>query len=170
MELPTVYAQLPNCDHHFCPPCLNRWRRQHGQAKAKNCPTCRTASRFTFVTPEPFTGAARVLALQRFKERAAKTPCKNFEKSKGKKPFCAFGDECMYLHEVDGKEFKFGSGRVRVNRSVKGRKRVMRTGTGRGRSIGAEFFERINDMDERVRMFLSARVLSMGPSTGVTVL
>ncbi|KAF6767369.1 Zinc finger, CCCH-type [Kalmanozyma brasiliensis GHG001] len=174
MELPTVYAQHPNCDHHFCPPCLNRWRRQHTQAKNKDCPVCRTASRFTFVTPQPFTGAARTLALARFRERAAQTPCKNFEKSlasrKGKEPFCMFGDECMYKHEVKGKEFKFGSGRVRINRGAKGRKRVARTTTGSRRSIGAEFFARIRDMDERVRIFRSSRSLTSGMGSQLTLL
>ncbi|SPO24911.1 related to makorin ring zinc finger protein [Ustilago trichophora] len=174
MEIPAVYAQHPTCDHSFCPPCLTLWRRQEGQAKIKNCPVCRTSSRYTFVTPQPFTAGARNLALQRFRERAAATPCKNFTKSlamsnKRTKPFCMFGDECLYLHEIDGQPHKFGEGRCRISRNKKGRKRLARSVERSGTSMGAEFFARIQDMDERVRMFLSTRALLSARSTAAVL-
>lgn len=164
MEVPTVYAQQPSCDHSFCPPCLDKWRRQRGLAKTKNCPICRAPSKHTFVTPQPFTSGARLLALQRFRERAAATPCQNLAKSLGRsnkhtKPFCVFGDDCLYQHEINGKPYKFGFGRYMINRNKKGTRRLVRPVSRSERSIGAEFFERIQDMDERVRMFLSTRVL-----------
>lgn len=176
MEIPEVYAHHPNCDHSFCPSCLREWRRQHAQAKNKNCPTCRTSSKFTFVTPQPFTSGARILALQRFKERAATTPCKIFTKSlalsnKRTKPFCVFGDDCLYQHHINGQPYKFGVGRYRIAHYRKGTKRLVRPSARTERTIGAEFFDRIRDMDERVRMFLATRVLvnaRVAQSTGET--
>ncbi|CDR99369.1 related to makorin ring zinc finger protein [Sporisorium scitamineum] len=165
MEVPTVYAQHPNCDHLFCPPCLQQWRRQHDQAKNKNCPTCRTPSEYTFVTPEPFTGGARSLALERFRERAAQTPCKYFTKSLAlsnkriTKAFCIFGDDCLYQHHIDGQPHKFGVGRYTIQRGKKGTRRIVGLRGQEERVISREFFARIQDMDERVRMFLSTRVI-----------
>ncbi|SJX61039.1 related to makorin ring zinc finger protein [Sporisorium reilianum f. sp. reilianum] len=165
MEIPTVYAQQLNCDHLFCPPCLQKWRRQHGQAKNKNCPTCRTPSQFTFVTPEPFVGGARSLALQRFRERAAQTPCKHFTKSlalsskRMTKPFCIFGDDCLYQHHIDSQPHKFGTGRYRIQRGKRGTRRIVGLRGQAERVISTDFFARIQDMDERVRMFLSTRVI-----------
>ncbi|SPO22738.1 related to makorin ring zinc finger protein [Ustilago trichophora] len=174
MDIPVVYAQHPSCDHSFCPPCLTRWRRQEGQAKIKNCPVCRTSSSYTFVTPQPFTAGARTLALQRFRDRAAATPCKNFGKSltlgnKFTKPFCVFGDECLFLHEIDGQLHKFGHGRCTISRNKKGRKRLTRIVERSRAPIQAEFFARIQDMDERVRMFLSTRALLSARSTAAVL-
>ncbi|TKY85159.1 hypothetical protein EX895_006239 [Sporisorium graminicola] len=189
MEVPNVYAQHPNCNHFFCPPCLQQWRRQHDQAKSKNCPTCRTPSKFTFVTPEPFTGGARSLALERFRERAAQTPCKQFTKSlalsnkRPTKPFCVFGDDCLYQHHIDGQPHKFGTGRYRIHRGKRGTRRIIGLREEPGRFLNPElrarvrvldeherralptdttnneFFARILNMDEQVRMFLSTRVI-----------
>lgn len=134
MEVPTVYAQHINCNHLFCCPCLKTWRKQRSQAKSKNCPTCRTPSDFTFVTPQPFTDGARTLALQRFRQRAADTPCKNFTKSLGlsnkrlTKPFCMFGDDCLYKHEMDGKEYKVRTREIQNSGEQKGDKTDRRLG------------------------------------------
>lgn len=178
MEVPEVYAHHPNCNHSFCPPCLREWRRQHDQARNKNCPTCRTQSKFTFVASQPFTSGAHTLALQRFKERAAATPCKNFQKSlalsnKRTKPFCMFGDDCLYQHHINGQPYKFGVRRYRIARHRKGTKRLVRPLGRTERTIDAEFFDRIRDMDERVRMFLATRVLvsaRAAQSTGQTAM
>lgn len=178
MEVPTVFAQLSNCDHSFCAPCLREWRRQRQQDKSKHCPTCRTPSDFTFVTPQHFSGSARALAVKRFRDRAASAPCKNFTKSlalsnKRKKPFCPFGDDCLYQHNVNGQPHKFDTGRYRINRYRKGTRRLTRPGdTPAVRSeatISAEFFARIRDMDERVRIFVSSRGTRIA-HTGHTVL
>ncbi|SNX82339.1 related to makorin ring zinc finger protein [Melanopsichium pennsylvanicum] len=164
MEVPAVYAQHINCDHFFCPPCLRQWRRQHGLAKIKNCPICRASSHYTFVTPQPFTAAARTLALQRFRERVASTPCKNFTKSlqlskKRMKPFCIYGDDCVYRHEIDTKPYKFGEGKHKINNGRKGIKRIVRPVRGSRSSFATEFHTTIQGMDARLRMFLSTRVL-----------
>lgn len=166
MEIPEVYAQHPNCDHLFCPPCLLQWRKQRGQDNSKKCPTCRSSSKYTFVTPQPFIGSARVLAHKRFRERAASTPCKAFTKSlnlsnKRKKPFCPFGDDCLYQHHIDGKPHKFEVGRYRIHTGRKGTRRLMRpapsTNVRPASTIQADFFERITVLDESIRNLIASR-------------
>lgn len=64
----------------------------------------------------------------------------------------------MYKHEIDGKEYKFGQGKFRVQRSNKRLRRIVGLrGRGSERTANLEFFTRIQDMDERVRMFLTTR-------------
>ncbi len=180
MDVPEVYAQHPNCDHLFCPPCLRQWRRQRNQANDKSCPTCRTPSHYTFVTPQAFTSSSHALAVQRFRQRASSTPCKSFTKSLGRsnkcrtKPFCWFGDDCLYQHNINGQRHEFGVGRYMINRNKKGTRRLVRPND-EARSAREEtteepweedFLNHIEAMRARMSMLLSSAELAAEPTEG----
>lgn len=122
-DVPSPFAQLLNCNHYFCVDCIKNWRTQGKQKQQKACPTCRSHSDYIYVLSEPQKDAARLLAIERHKERLKNIPCKHFEKSTKPRPpnsrkigrrkdephvpFCVFGDECLYAHQIDGKEVTF---------------------------------------------------------------
>lgn len=122
-EIPSPFAQLLNCNHYFCVDCLKRWRSKGEGVNRKHCPTCRAHSDYIYVLSEPQADAARLLAIQRHKDRLKQIPCKHFTKTakprppnsrkigrrkdEPPQPFCIFGDACLYKHEIDGKPFLF---------------------------------------------------------------
>ncbi|GAK62860.1 E3 ubiquitin-protein ligase makorin-1-like [Moesziomyces antarcticus] len=162
-EVLKVFAQHPNCDHYFCPTCMREWRGQGDQDNRKKCPLCRVGSKYTFVTGQPFQGSARILAVQRFRERAAATPCKAFTRSLSlsknrNKPFCAFADDCLFQHHIDGKPHTFGYGRLAVRKKIRKRtRRLVRPVARSESSMRPEFLQRVRDIDQRILLLLAAR-------------
>ncbi|ETS61170.1 hypothetical protein PaG_05126 [Moesziomyces aphidis] len=161
-EVLKVFAQHPNCDHYFCPTCMREWRGQGDQDNRKKCPLCRVESKYTFVTGQPFQGSARTLAVQRFRERAAATPCKAFTRSLSlsrnrNKPFCAFADDCLFQHRIDGKSYTFGYGRLVVRKNRKRTRRLVRPVARSESSMRPEFLQRVRDIDQRILLLLAAR-------------
>ncbi|PWZ01012.1 hypothetical protein BCV70DRAFT_143119, partial [Testicularia cyperi] len=89
MEVPVVFAQHTGCNHYFCVPCIQQWRKQRSvrgeqrQSNSKACPTCRSRSNFTFVTAEPVANQQRLAAIERHRKRLKQIPCRHFTKSLG---------------------------------------------------------------------------------------
>lgn len=122
-DIPSPFAQLLNCNHYFCVDCLKNWRSQGTGKGKKCCPTCRAESDYIYVVSEPQRDSARLLAIQRHKDRLKQIPCKHFAKTSKPRPpnsrkigrrkdepaqpFCIFGEDCLYSHKLSGKEYVF---------------------------------------------------------------
>lgn len=117
-EMPTTYGLLPTCDHPSCTSCLQEWRtpppprfntmnpdeikRARGK---KQCPLCRTPSRF--VVPSSFyaKGKWKARLIDDFKHTTKKKPCKHFEQSKRTAtglhcPFAGTSHFLLYLRNL----------------------------------------------------------------------
>ncbi|KAI0331435.1 hypothetical protein GY45DRAFT_1248626 [Cubamyces sp. BRFM 1775] len=119
-DKPTVYGLLEGCSHIFCISCIKNWRGKNGKSEDiiqagtnKQCPMCRTASRF--VTPSahfyPQENPQKAEIIAKYKASMARVKCKYFEKSRPNKRFCPFGKDCFYKHEnADGTPYVFEHG------------------------------------------------------------
>ncbi|PWN48010.1 hypothetical protein IE53DRAFT_320177, partial [Violaceomyces palustris] len=116
IDTPHVFGLLENCDHVFCLDCLKAWRWAKEKDVAliesgvtKQCPTCRAQSHF--ITPSHMArkGEAKARAIERYKDKLSRVPCKHFEKSKRlrDRPFCPFGDDCHYSHKLTPQDDRY---------------------------------------------------------------
>ncbi|KAF8631909.1 hypothetical protein AX15_002166 [Amanita polypyramis BW_CC] len=120
LEKPVTFGLLGGCNHVFCVQCIRQWRDPETKSgdlatssNTKKCPMCRSPSRF--ITPssrfwkEGEEGKAKVVLA--YKESMSRVPCRYFQETKKKKPFCPFGKDCFYQHiNDDGTKYVFRDG------------------------------------------------------------
>lgn len=132
-EAPRAYGLLQNCDHAFCVTCLRQWRQQGTTSDQdeltsnfKCCPLCRTQSLICVRSPDFLTGQAKSDRIDAAMAPKKGIPCRYFTKSlrSSQGPFCPFGDECFYLHQMGPGQFRFGLGAEQMQDKSSARRRV----------------------------------------------
>jgi len=112
------YGILTSCDHVFCLPCTQTWRRGRNSAEngqvvlesvrmqnRKTCPNCRQLSELVVPSRDFVTGANKDSLIKAYKESLSKIKCQNFDPAT--KSGCNFATNCLYAHKNEqGEDIK----------------------------------------------------------------
>lgn len=94
-----LFAILPNCNHCFCVPCIQTWRKQYrafDSRVTKGCPQCRTVSLY-YIPSDYWTEdeAEKKTICLAYKHFMSTIPCRYFLRGE-----CTFGRKCLYKHSA----------------------------------------------------------------------